>query len=40
LLLYAEPDRQAPVRDALAGLFELPFRFDDAGSRITYYDER
>jgi D-glycero-alpha-D-manno-heptose-7-phosphate kinase len=40
LLLYAEPDRQAPVRAALAGLFELPFRFDDAGSRITYYDER
>lgn len=40
LLLYVEPDRQAAVREALAGLFELPFRFDDAGSRITYYDER
>jgi D-glycero-alpha-D-manno-heptose-7-phosphate kinase len=40
LLFYVEPDRQSAVRTALASLFELPFRFDDSGSRITYYDER
>lgn len=40
LLLYVDPENQAAVRQAMAGLFELPFRFDDAGSRITYYDER
>ena len=40
LLFYVEPDRQSAVRAALASLFELPFRFDDSGSRITYYDER
>jgi D-glycero-alpha-D-manno-heptose-7-phosphate kinase len=40
LLIYVDPDRQAAVRSALSGLFELRFRLDDAGSRITYYDER
>ena len=40
LLLYVEPDRQDAVRQALGSLKELPFRFDDGGSRITYYDER
>jgi D-glycero-alpha-D-manno-heptose-7-phosphate kinase len=40
LLLYVEPDHQDAVRQALGSLKELPFRFDDGGSRITYYDER
>jgi hypothetical protein len=34
------PHRQDAVRQALGHLKELPFRFDDGGSRITYYDER
>lgn len=40
LLVYAEPESQSAVRASLRDLFELPFRFDDSGSRITYYDER
>lgn len=40
LLFYVDPENQASVRRAMKGLFELPFRLDDAGSRITYYDER
>jgi len=40
LLLYVELEDQAGVREALRPLYQLPFRFDDGGSRITYYDER
>jgi D-glycero-alpha-D-manno-heptose-7-phosphate kinase len=40
LLLYVEPECQSAVRKALEPLYQLPFRFDDGGSRITYYDER
>jgi D-glycero-alpha-D-manno-heptose-7-phosphate kinase len=40
LLLDAPVNRQADVRRALGKLVELPFRFDDAGSRISFYDER
>ena len=39
LLLYVEPQNQAPVRQALNGLYELQFMMDSAGSRITYYDQ-
>lgn len=40
LLLYVEPENQGRVTEALRPLCPLPFRFDDGGSRITYYDER
>jgi D-glycero-alpha-D-manno-heptose-7-phosphate kinase len=40
LLVYVEPEHQAAVRKAMEPLYQLPFRFDDGGSRITYYDER
>jgi D-glycero-alpha-D-manno-heptose-7-phosphate kinase len=40
LLLYVEPEHQPNVRKALEPLYQLQFRFDDGGSRITYYDER
>ena len=40
LLLYAPESRQQAVKEALAPLHHQPFRFDDAGTRITYYDER
>jgi D-glycero-alpha-D-manno-heptose-7-phosphate kinase len=40
LLLYVEPEHQPAVRKALEPRYQLPFRFDDGGSRITYYDER
>ena len=40
LLLYVEPKNQPVVEKALSGLYRMKFKFDDAGSRITYYDQR
>jgi D-glycero-alpha-D-manno-heptose-7-phosphate kinase len=40
LLLYVEPERQSAVEKALSTLYRMKFKFDDAGSRITYYDQR
>lgn len=37
LLLYAAPERQQAVREALGELMEIPFRFERGGSRILYY---
>lgn len=38
LLLFAEPGVQAAIREKLSGLPEVPFRFDDQGSRIVFED--
>lgn len=38
LLLFAEPDRQDEVRQALRGRLEVPFRFESAGSQIIFYE--
>lgn len=40
LLFYVEPEKQQAVADALKDLYQLHFKFDDSGSRITYYDQR
>lgn len=40
LLLYVEPENQDAVKKALSGVYLMKFRFDDAGSRITYYDQK
>jgi D-glycero-alpha-D-manno-heptose-7-phosphate kinase len=40
LLFYVPEEKQSDVKAALAGLYHQPFRFDDPGTRITYYDER
>ena len=37
MLVYAEPDRKPAVRAALAGLLEIPFRFETLGSQIIFY---
>lgn len=37
LLLYAEPDAQQSVRAAMDDLLEIPFRFEDGGTRVLYY---
>ncbi len=37
MLVYAEPDRQAEVRKSLSGLLEIPFRFENLGSQIIFY---
>ena len=39
LLLYVENKYQKSVIDALSELFCLPVKFDEGGTRITYYDE-
>jgi len=38
-LLYVEKQNQEAVIDTLSDLFYLPVKFDDGGSRITYYDQ-
>lgn len=37
LLLYAQPERQGAVRQALAHLRRIPFRFEPEGSKIVFY---
>jgi len=38
LLLYVQPERQLAVRQALAQLKEIPFKFEKGGARILYYE--
>jgi len=37
LLLFAGPDRREEVRGVLGNLMEVPFAFEEEGSRILYY---
>ena len=37
LLFYTSPERQDSVRKALAGLMEVPFQFENAGTQVLYY---
>jgi len=39
LLFFVEPQNQSAVARALGELFQMKFGFDQAGSRITYYDQ-
>ena len=39
LLFYVEDKDKSSVRNALSDLYFLPFKFDNGGSRITYYDQ-
>ena len=39
LLFYAEKKNQASIINALSNLYYLPMKFDNGGSRITYYDQ-
>ncbi len=38
LLFFVEPSKQADVVRALQDLYQMHFKFDNGGSRITYYD--
>lgn len=40
LLFYSEPKYQDSVTRALSDLYKMNFKFDDAGTRITYYDQK
>lgn len=37
LLVFAEPEKQAAVRERLKDLIHVPFDFDDSGSRVVLY---
>ena len=37
VLIYAEPDKKPAVRQALAKLLEIPFKFETLGSQIIFY---
>lgn len=37
ILFFAAPDNHARIREALADLIHVPFRFDNSGSRIVLY---
>lgn len=37
ILLFARPENQAAVRERLAKLIHVPFRFEDSGSRVVLY---
>ena len=39
LLFYAHQEHHHKVKEALSDLFHLNFSFDQAGTRITYYDQ-
>jgi len=37
MLLFAKPEKQEAVRQALCDLVHVPFSFDDSGSRVVLY---
>jgi D-glycero-alpha-D-manno-heptose-7-phosphate kinase len=39
LLFFAEKSNHDNIRKSLSNLFEMKFKFDEGGSRITYYDQ-
>lgn len=39
LLFYVEQKNHKMVKESLSNLYCLPIKFDNAGSRITYYDQ-
>lgn len=39
LLFFVEPKHQRAVAQSLKDLYRLPFKFENAGTRITYYDQ-
>jgi D-glycero-alpha-D-manno-heptose-7-phosphate kinase len=39
MLFYVPPENQSAVKNALSDLYYLKFKFDNAGTRITYYDQ-
>ncbi len=37
-MFYAEEDKQASVMEAMSGLLHVPFRFENGGTRVIFYD--
>jgi len=39
LLIFVEPKNQTAVTTRMKDLYQLPFKFENTGTRITYYDQ-
>ena len=39
LLILANSEDHNKIKSALSDLFYMPFKFDQGGTRITYYDQ-
>ena len=37
ILFYVEKDKQKKVKEALSGLLNVPFNFENEGTKIMYY---
>ena len=37
LIFYVQPEKQIDVRKAMDGLMEIPFKFENGGSRVIHY---
>jgi len=37
LLFYVQPEKQKEVKQALSNLMEVPFKFENSGTRVIYY---
>jgi D-glycero-alpha-D-manno-heptose-7-phosphate kinase len=37
MLLFVAPEQQAAVREALRDLIHVPFKFENSGSQVIYY---
>lgn len=37
LLFYVQPDKQQSVREEFSDLMEVPFKFENSGTRVIYY---
>lgn len=37
LMLFAEPDKQAAIRERLIDLTHVPFKFEESGAQVLYY---
>ena len=40
MLLFAPPEKQQQIKDALPGYLHVPFKFESEGSTIIYYSRK
>jgi hypothetical protein len=36
MLLFAEPDKQANIKEKLGGLLNVPIKFENAGTQVIF----
>jgi len=40
MLLFAPPEKQQQIKDALPGYLHVPFKFESEGRTIIYYSKK